>query len=266
MGIVACGSAVLAKPAPPAKVQEAPVSPPSPALTVSFDVQPLIGEKPPVLTVTLHNASAQAIPYSRFEGARCFVDFLLNLTITGPDGKPVVLTPCVVKAWPGVDANLAAGGTERLLVPFADLADKWPLGTYSLRIIWNPDRLEQARGIKVPRALQTSLNSHLFSIVRPLAKLRIKRGETVKLPDGVRFTFDAHGHKEVEKGDTSPLIIHGKIATSANGKAEDFGLNLHIEHSKMFRVGDDRVFEVVNYAYDDWMELRYYGRISPFTL
>lgn len=266
LGIVAGGSVVLAKPAGKAPVQEAPGATPSPALTVSFDVQQLIGEKPPVLAIKLTNTSTQAMPYSRFEGARCIVDFLLNLTITGPDDKPMVLTPCVVKSWPGTDANLAAGGTDRLLVPLADLADKWPLGTYSIGVQWNPARLEAARGIKVPRALQTSLNSHVFSIVRPLAQLRIRRGETVKLPGGIRFTFAGHGHKNVEPGDTSPLIIYGKITTSAAVKDEDFSVNLHTEHSRIFRAGDDRVFEVVNYAYDDWMELRYYGRISPATL
>lgn len=265
-GIAACGSVVSAKPAAKVQVQEARVSPPIPALTVTFEIQPLIGEKPPVLAVTLHNASTQALSYTRFDGARCFVDFLLNLTITGPSEKPIVLTPCGVKTWPGTDASLATGGSEKFLVPFAELADTWPLGTYSLGVSWNPAKLEQARGIMVPQALQTSLNSHLFSIIRPLAKLRIRRGETVKLPGGVRLTFVGHGHKDGEPGDTSPLIIDGKIATSANGKAEDFSVHLHTGHSRVFRVGDDRVFEVVSYAYDDWMELRYYGRISPATL
>lgn len=255
----------MAKPAAKPQVKEAPVTPPFPTLSVTFEIQPVVGEKPPVLAVTLHNEGAQAIPYTRFDGGRCVVDFLLDLMIKGPDGKPVVITPCVVKAWPGIDASLAAGGSQKMLVPFADLADKWPLGTYSLRVLWNASRLEQARGIKVPQVLQSSLNSSSFSIVRPLAKLRIRRGETVKLPDGVRFTFAAHGHKEVEKGDTSPLIVHGKIATSATSKEEEFGVNLHTEYSRMMHLGDNRVFEVVDYAYDDWMELRYFGRIAPAT-
>ena len=251
-GIVAGGSDALADPA-------------SPALSVSFVLQPVVGEKPPVLAVTLRNSSKQAMEYGHFFTAPCFVNFLLKLEIKRPDGTPMDIKPCVVKAWPGVYASLGAGRSERMLVPFAELADAWPLGTYSIDVDWNPTALEEARGLKIPRALQTSINETEFTIAKPLTKLRIRRGETAKLPDGVLFTFAGHGHKDVMRGETSPLIISGSIKTNPAGSAEAFSVNLHPEQDRLLRVGDDRVFEVVNYAYGDWMELRYYGRIASPT-
>lgn len=62
-------------------------------------------------------------------------------------------------------------------------------------------------------------------------------------------------------GESSPLIIAGWI-TLAGGKREGFSVNVHIDESRVFGLADGRVFELVEHAYGEWMELRYYGELA----
>ncbi len=227
-------------------------------LEVGFAVLPEVGEAPPVLRVVLRNLSAAPIAMVRFPEARCFAHFYMKLRISGLRG-PVTLTPCAGEDGPGSEFNLAANGEERVLLPLAELAPKWPRGTYEIEVEWDPSGLDQARGTTSARARQTSLNTSKFAIVPALVTVRVERGETVALPGGARLTFAGHSHKRVMAGDSSPLMIYGTIA--GRGKPEAFSLNLHTELTRLIRIGDDQVFELVDYAYDEWMVLRYYGEV-----
>lgn len=244
-----------ASPAPPASLTS------SLALLARFSVKPRVGEKPPVLTVTVTNRTAQAVPMVRFSDPRCVVQYLLDLKIRKPDGKPLALRSCAVLSWPGTDGTLGPQESERFTVPLAELAEKWPPGTYAIDVDWDPAAVNKARGVAVPGMIQSSLDATEFSVAKALAKVRVKRGETVTLPDGVRFTFSGHSHKDVGKDDSSPLVIGGKIATGA-GAAKSFYVNVHPETERLFDEGG-RTFELVAYAYDEWMELRYFGKLAP---
>lgn len=230
-------------------------------LSVRFDFRPEVGEHPPVLTVSVENTSDKPIPFMRFETARCFADFYLGLEIRGPGGAPVSLTPCVVKAFPGVDGTLAPGRPEQIRVPLAELTDlpTWPKGAYVARIAWDPAALERALGKPGPYAAQTLTRNSRFVITKPLAKLRVSRGQTVALPGGVHLTFRAHGHKKVRAGETSPLLVRGELQEGTTPPAP-FDVHVELGGDRQFRIRG-HAFELVSHAYDEWMELTYYGHL-----
>lgn len=235
----------------------------SPALSfhVRFSLAPRVSEKPPVLTVEVENREAHAVPFVRLPDPVCAAQYLLGLEIRQPDGTPLARKTCAVRKWPGADTRLAPRASERFTVPLSALADAWPPGTYAIDVRWDPTAYNRARGGSVPRMMSSSLDATEFSIVKAPAPVRVKRGETVTLPDGVRFTFEGHSHKDVEKGDSSPLIVGGKLQAGAE-PARPFYASLYPERGRLFDV-EGYTFELAGYAYDEWMELRYFGRLAP---
>ena len=89
-------------------------------------------------------------------------------------------------------------------------------------------------------------------------ELTITRGQTVDLPGGRKLYFSGHSHKDVtpEMG-PSPLMIAGTF-TKPGAPPEDFSVNVHLEHSKIFTVGDED-FELIHYDYNQSMRLKYVG-------
>lgn len=211
--------------------------------------------------VSVRNPTAQAVPFVRFADARCFVFHHLALQISS-EGKPVALAPCAVKDWPGVAGNIAAGAEERVVLPFAELVASWPQGTYEIAVRYDPTELERATNTTAMHASWSSLNARSFTIARALKQFRIAARKSVTLPDGVILEFGGHGHKRTFPGQTSPLIVGGTI-TLKGGKPDSFSANLFPPESRLLRLADGRVFELVDYAYGEWMDLRYYGKITP---
>jgi hypothetical protein len=250
-----------AAPAPPSEdtMDDPPLS--RSILHVSFQVDPVVGEHPPTLVVSVRNPTAQTVPFVRFADTRCFAFHHLGLQITRK-GKPVALAPCVVKDWPGVVGSLAAGAEERVVLPFAELAASWPHGTYAIAVHYDPGELERSTSTTAAHASQSSLNTESFTIARPLKQFRVAARKSVTLPDGVILEFGGHSHKSIGPGQTSPLIVGGKI-TVKGGKPDSFYASLYPPASRLFTLADGRVFELVDYAYDEWMDLRYYGKIAP---
>lgn len=249
-----------AAPAPPV-VPAAPAEPV--AVTVSFVLAPEVGPGPPTLAITVRNPSTQAVPLTRFADAACLVRHYLDLRVVRSSGRDQALAGCAVKDWPGTDESLAAGGEQRFVVPFAELAAKWPRGTYRVDVSWDPGELARARGeAAAVRASQSSLNLSEFTIARPLATVRVRRGATVTLPDGARLHFSGHGHKSVMAGQSSPLILRGSFTPPGKDRATEFSVNLHTEDTRVFRLAEVLVFELVDYEYDGWMRLRYFVRVA----
>ncbi|MBK9752339.1 MAG: hypothetical protein IPO88_02325 [Nannocystis sp.] len=249
-----------AAPVPPV-VPAAPAQPV--AVTVSFVLAPEVGPGPPTLAITVRNPSTQAVPLTRFADPACLVRHYLDLRVVRPNGRDQALAGCAVKDWPGTDESLAAGGEQRYVVPFAELAAKWPRGTYRVDVSWDPGELARARGeAAAVRASQSSLNLSEFTIARPLATVRVRRGATVTLPDGARLHFGGHGHKSVMAGQSSPLILRGSFTPPGKDRATEFSVNLHTEDTRVFRLAEVLVFELVDYEYDGWMRLRYFGRVA----
>lgn len=257
-------------PVPPAPVEPAPAPAPPPddpddpppsrsVLHVSFRIDPVVGDKSPVLIVGVRNRGAQPVAFMRFTDPRCFASHHLALKIARR-GKPVALSPCAVKDWPGTPTSIAAAGEERMVLPLAELASAWPRGTYTIAVDYDPVELERATGETAAHASQSSLNSEQFTIARLLKQFRVLAGKSVTLPDGVTLKFAGHSHKDVGPGDSSPLIIGGTI-TLARGEAEQFHASIHPPEDRLFTLGDGRVFELVGHSYDEWMDLRYFGRI-----
>jgi hypothetical protein len=245
--------------APTPPEEPAPAGPAT--VKVTFKIDPVIGPNPPTLHITVRHDAAHPVAMTRFDDPHCFAHHYLDLRISRPDGKPQPLTPCVAKAWPGVDAPLAPGEQRRVDIPLTALAASWPPGTYKIDVSWEPNNLAAARGAAAAtRADQSSLNATDFTISKPRASFRITRGQTKSLPDGVLLKFTGNSHKNVMAGDTSPLIIYGTI-TRPGGKEQEFSFNLQVELTRIFRLDDDLVFELTEYAYGDWLDLHYYGKV-----
>jgi hypothetical protein len=247
-----------AQPEPqPAQSEELP-----PAVAVAFNIDPVVGQAPPTLHFTVHNISKIAAPLVVFDDPRCTAHYLLDLRIAR-GGKPVALAACAVKDWPGRDESLPPDQRRKFSIPLADLAASWPRGAYTLAVRWDPLKLNDANaGAAVVRATQSSFNAEGFTIARPLADARVERGQIIKLPDGARLKFTGHSHKSVGPGESSPLMIYGELTPPGGAKPEQFSLNLHTEETRLFTLQGGLVFELADYAYDDWMQLRYYGRLA----
>jgi hypothetical protein len=242
-------SPVTATPQEPAKVQ------------VHFTMKPEVGEGPPVLTITVSNPSAVAVPMTRFDDVRCVAQHYLRLKVVLASGKQQAWRACAVKDWPGREEPLAAGGELALQVPLAELAASWPRGRYEVDVSWDPSELVRARGeAAAVRASQSSQNFSEFFIARPLATVKVMRGATVTLPDGVQVRFAGHSHKDVGPGQRSPLIVRGSLTRAGAARGEEFSLNLQTEETRVFWLEERLAFELVDHAYDEWMRLRYYGK------
>lgn len=254
-----------------------PAPPPSPArdsmdnmddpprtrsdLIVSFQLDPEVGDRPPTLAVVVRNNAAQAVPFVRFTDPRCFAYHHVDLQVSRA-GKPVALTPCIVKSWPGESITLAAGASEEIDIPLAQLAPEWPNGAYEIAVNYDPTRLDMALGTTSVRATQWSVNLESFTIT-PIIKntFRVAVRQSVTMPDGLTLEFGGNSHKSVSAGQTSPLMIGGTV-TLKGGKPASFTTSLYPPKSRLFRVADGRYFELVDHAYGEWMDLRYYGKVD----
>jgi hypothetical protein len=251
---------VMAQHAPPPASKESP-------LEVRLVVSPRLAApgKPPTLDVTVTNQAPRALDVMRFPSDACFAHFFLELSLTLPDGTGAVAADCPIRRWPGNKASLAAGASETRRLALATIfpAVTWGPGRYHLEASWNPAGLAgYLGGAYAWGAEQQSRGDGHFTLAAPLGTVRVEKGKTVTLPDGARLTFAAHGHKRtLEGGPPSPLIIHGAFAAPKQPELKDFDYALHLEETRVFRLDGDATFELVDHAYDAWMELAYFGHL-----
>lgn len=246
--------------------QTAPPLPPAAPLAVRFTVSPLLG-KPgtaPALTVTVENVGPRDLDVMRFSSDACFAHFLLELWLTLPDGTKATAADCPVRSWPGTKGTLAKGATETRRLSLASIfpAVKWSRGRYRVEAMWSPHGLaEPFGGAYAWGAAQQEHGEGRFTLAAPLGTVRVEKGQAVTLPDGARLSFGAHGHKRTMEGDTSPLLVHGGFAAPKQRTLEDFDASLHLEHSRVLQLKGGYTFELLDHAYDAWMELAYYGKL-----
>lgn len=251
--------------APPPERADAGASAPPPATTkppsveVAFAVRPIVGPGVPVLRVRLTNSGTTPVRYARFANAACFAASYLKIALVKPDGKPATPPLCQVDDWPGTDAELAPGGVATIELPFDQLFGKLGPGIYSLEVDWDTSWIESTRPDLAIGASQWSLDGDRFAIARPLSTFRIQRGASVTLPRGGRLTFKGHGHKRTYPGQESPLMIHGTLEVGKT--TTEVSVSLMTSARRWFQV-EGRVFELVGHAYDEWMELAYYGPLA----
>ena len=253
-------------------------TPPSPALRepssapleVTLILTPLVGEPghPPRLTVEAKNLSAQPLPFMRFTSTSCFAHFYLSLRLTPPGGKS--LTPsagCAVLKWPGIELPLAPGAVERRELKLEELFPglTWEKGRYELDAQWNPTELAAYKNGRFAwNAQMQSYTGPGFNLAPALGpQVRAEKDRPLKLPDGAVLTFKSHSHKRtMVGGPPSPLITYLSFKSPSGPALEDVQVNLQLDETRLFVVGDGYVFELVAHDYNEWMDLRYFGKLS----
>jgi hypothetical protein len=233
-------------------------------VTAHFAVDRIVGETTPTLIITVRNRGRAPVPFPAFSDPTCFTFFNLDMTLTPPGGKPTrPRTSCKADAIVDGSKRLAAGAvaTEKvsLAALFGELA---ALGLYELDISWAPIELAKIRGEAGVAQVGSSTNAaDRFAIAKRVSTRRLERGKSMKLGTDATFVFTSHGHKHtMAGGPPSPLIVHGTF-TYRKARPVDVSINVHVDESKVFGVRG-HILEIIDYAYDDYMQLQYWGRIE----
>ncbi len=250
--------------APPtvAAAPSSPRVPPPPAaglgslsITLRF---PRVAEKPPVLTLVLHNRSPEPFHYEERPSAPCQLTSLVSFSMKDAAGKVLPLARCAPS--PGVDRTVAAGAKLELSFPLAELYPGLKNGSYEISASWAP----QKPGALVGPEREFSEPGHPLTLRPVVRAFVVKRGETVQLAGGAKLTFAGHSHKRVDaESAPGPLIIEGTL-TPAVGKPDKFYVSVYPEMatpaSRIFAVGD-HYFELGEYEYGASMHLAYFGQL-----
>lgn len=240
---------------------------PASILSVAFTLSRLVGPTPPTVDVAWRNDSDEPLTMMKFQSEHCFAHFYLQAWLTLPDGNELEAdVPCPMRSFPGVKTELAAHATDKRSLKLETLFPqvKWKTGHYRLSLGWQPYPLKQMfDGGFAPTAKMSVGTSQVLTIATPLGTVTVKRGAEKMLPDGARFIFHSHGHKEtLPDGPESPLIIHGAFGRPG-GKPKEFDEYLHVNETRMFDLADGYTFWLKKYEYDVFIELEYFGRIPP---
>jgi hypothetical protein len=206
----------------------------------------------PKLLVTVKNGTAAPASLARFESDPCFAAAHLGLSLRAPSG-PAELATCAGK--PGTPWAVAPHASETLALDLAALfpGAGWKKGAYRLSAQWTSATLPagaQRRG---------KLD---FVVAAPLARVQIAKREEVKLPDGARLKFSAHGHKSTGPGEESPLVVYGEFAGPGEKAAKQFQVSQYDSEGRALVLGDGYVFVLDASEYDASMTLRYFGRLQ----
>lgn len=206
----------------PSPAPSRPASPPERPLPI---VQPTAPRRP----LTLASGGSVALGELRLE---------LVAIVT----EEIAEAPGAPEAYPagsGVTVTVALGGQRAALTRLSP-------GYTSESIAWLAGhRLELVsadhRGAQL-------LVDRVTERVTATRSLRVRVGDVVRLHDRVDFTFRGHGHKSVEPGMTSPLLV--RVAFDG----VDQQLALEPPRDVTFQWRDLR-FRLGAYEYDDFMEL-----------
>jgi hypothetical protein len=248
----------------------APPHPPPPPrvaapLRVKFELTRFVEDtETPTLRVTATNSSGAPVPFITFSSDECFAEFYLSLTVKrSGDAEPLPRAGCAIRSFPGAKGELAAGASITTALSFAKLYPRrWPLGPYAVDVDWNPERLRHMLGGRFDvRASQQSHNATGFTIIHALGTLSLLKGQSIELPRGGRFSFEAHGHKRTMEGDESPLIIRGAIAGPGQSP-QPYSINVFASESRYFHLGPQLLFRLDGSEYDQSMQLTYFGHVD----
>jgi hypothetical protein len=262
---VVAPSAPMPATPPPVSVP-IPDEPPAPDradASVAFRF-PRVAAQPPDLTVVIHNDGARALPMVTFASAACFARHWLAITVTGRDGRPLALGPCPVRSFPGTATTIAPGADLTVVLPLREVFPTIGPGDFDVDLRWDPTALRAALG---PDAgfdvLSSSVSDTRLTIAKPRRQFEIRRGQSVTLPGGATLRFGGHSHKMVDADSApGPLIVVGAFGP-AGTRAEEFSVSLFPDAGPaIFELGPDgspHVFELIDFAYDESMRLRYFG-------
>lgn len=225
-------------------------------LLVSLLVAPAFAETGTPLTVTvrLRSDAPEAMTLQLPEDDVCLALQQLRMVLTNPAGKEQKAAPCTNEA--RVAVTLAPGESFERTLSLAKIfpAVKWSTGRWALDQSWArpPDA-------GIPGG-QVSMTAEPLIRAKAVQTFTIKRGASVTLSDGSTFRFRAHGHKDVEAGQSSPLIVRGSFAGPGK-KLQEFDANVMMEEDRILDL-DGHVFELLDAKYDDSMKLKYFGRVK----
>lgn len=226
-------------------------------LLVSLMVAPAFAEvgTPFTLTVRIENVSKEPQPALLMVDDACLVVRQLGGVLTSPAGKEQAATDCASAEQTSV--TIAPESTFSRKVELAKVFPrvKWTVGRWKLDVSWKHASADGGAHVS-----QTSLTGEALIRAKALQTFTIKPKGSITLSDGSVFTFRAHGHKHVMAGDRSPLIIRGEFAPGGK-KREEFDASLDVEAERVFDL-DGRVFELVDWKYDESIKLRYFGRVQ----
>lgn len=229
---------------------------------VAFVVSPRVGAATPSVSIDVHNTGQSPITIPVLE-APCFAHFMLSLRVVDRKGRSAPLAACKTNKPAGANATIAPGEHHRTTLALVDIVGRLARGVHEIELGWDPTRLRDALG---PEAgfdpSSTSLNITEFAIARPLATVRVPRGTTKTLPGGAKISFAGNSHKHMSEGDgPGPLGVGGSFTPPGRPK-ESFDVWVHVEDSRFFALADGHTFELVDSAYDEWIEVRYFGKIA----
>lgn len=253
-------------PSPP--VADEPQPPERVDASVAFRF-PRVATQPPDLTVVIHNHGTRALPMVTFASAACFAHHWLAINVSvregsGRDRRPLALGPCPVRSFPGIATTIAPGAALTVVLPLREVFPTIGRGDFDVELRWDATALRAALGPDAGfDASSTSVSDTRLTIAKPRKELEIRRGQSVTLPGGATLRFAGHSHKMVDADSApGPLMVGGAFGP-AGGRSEEFTVSLFPDAGPaIFELGPDgarHVFELIDYAYDESMRLRYFG-------
>lgn len=227
-------------------------------LFVSLMVAPVFAEAgtPLTFTVQIKNVSKEAQTAQLLTDDVCLVLKQLSGTLENPAGKEVAGVECTSSEEATVTIAPESTFTRTVELSKVFPKAKWNAGRWKFDVTWKHASLDAGSG----HVSQTSQTGEALVRAKSLQTFTIKHKGSVTLSDGSVFKFRAHGHKHVEAGQRSPLIIRGEFAPGGK-KNEEFDANIDTEDERVFDL-DGRVFELLEWKYDESMKLKYFGRVK----
>lgn len=234
----------------------APPAPEPPEVSAVASVSSRIGATPPTLTLVVTNTTSQVLRVAKTKEPRCWLPLYVTGRLLKSDGTPVAeIKRC--KAVRSETLELAPSATLTIEVPLAQLFKKLPRGSYQLDVALDATGARTADGSGL--AWRQPLPSFMFTVAKLVSTFTIERGRPAPLAKGVTLTFTGHGHKHTMEGDPpSPLLIAAQLATA--GTTTEVSASVQTEDHAPFQLGP-HTFDLVEYAYDERMTLRYWGTV-----
>ncbi len=228
-----------------------------PTVAVKASVSAKIGAQAPVLKVVVTNPMTSPVQLAAVENPLCWIGLYFTGRLMKPDLTEVAtLKPCKD---PGTKTfELAPKDSITVEVAVDKLFKKIPKGTFELALQFDSSQAT-ARDRQLAVGTDTPLTSALrFTIAKLVKTFTITTDTPASLGKGVTLTFVRHGHKNMLPGSgPSPLLISATLTVRGKTRAVDAA----VDGKGPFALGG-HVFSIVDYSYDDFMKLDYWGTIA----
>lgn len=239
-----------------AGVAEAKQAPP-PTVAVKASLSAKIGAKAPVLKVVVTNPMASPVQLAAVEHPPCWIGLYFTGSLMKPDlTELATVKPCQD---PGTKTfELAPKESLTVEVAVDKLFERLPQGTYELALQFDSGQAT-TRDRQLAVGTDTPLTSALrFTIAKLVKTITVTTKKPASLGKGVTLTFVGNGHKHMPAGSgPSPLLVSAKLTLRGKTRAVDASVN----GKEPFSLGA-HVFSIVDYSYDDFMTLDYWGTIA----